>query len=171
MKSITRLMMKGAVIGAAVAFGIVFVGVMIEAMNAGCAILSCNMDAKMVFPWSGGGIVGIFVLCIIGGTVIAWFYANAKNREIKDANALKEKMRNDEQYLKQQMSWNNAVIKKTREAENMCKRNMDTDTNMLTVSYQASEQLGEIASEFAEAYVIQGKIKYWEEYLAEKGDR
>ena len=147
---------KGAAVGACGAFCLFVVRFLIEILNEGCAILTCDCDRKMVFDWSG--MWNLLFICIIGGAVIGMIYGIYKAKEESNAEKARRAAENSEAARKQRIQWASEVKQKALNVSNTCEVNNENVSPLVSSAYKADAQMELILSEFANAAELMGKI-------------
>lgn len=169
MSLILSFAFQGALWGACGAIVVVVIGFCIEFLNVGCAILTCDCNREFVFAWSGGGVFGVFLLCIIGGAIIGSIYGLCKAKEFSDAELARKNAENTEEARKQRVKWASEVKQKALNVNNICSKNKEADKPLVFTDYKANDQMIYIMSELTKIAELQGKIDSLIEELSEKG--
>lgn len=167
MGTILWCMIKGAMYGGLGAGGLFVAGFVIEFLNMGCAILTCDCDKPMVFDWSG--MWSLLLICIIGGAVIGLCYGFYKAKEASDADAARLAAANSEEARKQRAKWASEVKQKALNVNNTCSKNKTSDKPLVSTTYKANTQMTEIMNELTKVAEKQGKVDSLAEELSKKG--
>lgn len=159
-------MIKGAAFGGIGAVGLFIAGFVLEIVNLGYAILTCDCDKPMFFDWSG--MWSLLLICVIGGAVIGSFYGFYKAKEESDADAARIAAENSEEARKQRVKWASEVKQKALNVNDTCSRNKKSDKPLVSTTYKASAQMTEIINELTKVAEKQGKVNSLAEELSEK---
>lgn len=157
----------GAAYGIAGAIALVAVGLCVEVLNVGCAILTCDCDKSTVFEWSG--IWGLLLICMIGGAIIGCVYGIYKEKQERDAEATRLRNENSEKARKQRVKWANEIKQKALNLERECTSNRGSVKAIVSTTYKRDNLMNDILIELSSMAEIQGKVENISENISGKG--
>lgn len=167
MGNVIKNTLLGAVYGAVGAIVLFLIGLCVEVLNVGCAILTCDCDKPTVFDWSG--MWGLLLICVIGGAVIGCVYGIYKEKQVRDAEATRLRNENSEEARKQRVKWANEIKQKALSLEKNCTSNRRSTKPIVSTTYTRDNLMNDILSELSLIAEVQGKVESIAENISKKG--
>lgn len=164
-------MLAGAIIGACVALVLYVIGFGVELINCACQIITCDCDGGDAIPgmWSSSSFVSVLLFCAIAGAIIGLVYGIYKMKVKADEEARRRVAVNSEEARKQRVNWASEIKEKSLNVANICAKNKRINKNLISTTYQASNQMTEIINELTRVTEKQGKVDSLAEELSKKG--